>query len=273
MYRTIPFMLAILVALAFAPLVYAAGTAGGAILAPPAHMGTTVQLGAATSAGPSTTGVPTASPVRINTTPMNNVAAGTTATVNTDGTALPPPPPAGLTQSPARAGVPAVPAPPDTNQLSASLQTSSGLNPTTINELRPPVSLNATQVIDVQATLAAGGLYSGPLDGVMSGATRAAIAQYQDMQRLPVTGQLDGETISRLDRGAMAVGSNGGSGSTATSGSRAATPLSSAFATTVLPSPVTVTNGPTITSGAVPFPLSVTTTTSPLPPPGTTIQP
>src|SRR5581483_9056904 len=103
-----------------------------------------------------------------------------------------------------------------------------------------------------QATLAAGGLYSGPIDGIMSGATRAAVSQYQDMQRLPVTGQLDAETLARLSRGAASVGSNGGTGSAASSGNRSANPASSAFQTPLLPSPTTVpTGGTTITSGTV----------------------
>jgi hypothetical protein len=91
------------------------------------------------------------------------------------------------------------------------------------------------------------------------------------MQRLPVTGQLDGETLSRLSRGATSVGSNGSTGSAASAGSRAANAVSTAFSNPLLPSPVTVPT--TITSGTVPFPLSTNVSLSPLPPPGTTIQP
>jgi peptidoglycan hydrolase-like protein with peptidoglycan-binding domain len=190
-----------------------------------------------------------------STTAAAAVAVPSTAVVGTAGTTLPPPPPTDLTQSPARTGVPPTPAPPDTHLMSSSLQSSTGFDAVVNNQLRPSVSANATQVANVQATLAAGGLYSGPIDGIFSAATRAAVARYQDTQRLPATGELDGETVARLMRGA-ATGGTGANGATSTAGT------SNAFGSTfnpLLPTVVTTTatggtTGTVITS--TPFPLS-----------------
>jgi peptidoglycan hydrolase-like protein with peptidoglycan-binding domain len=64
--------------------------------------------------------------------------------------------------------------------------------------LRPQIGLTPAQVADVQSLLAGQGLYSGPIDGVMNGATRSGIRAFQLTARLPSTGQLDAATAGAL---------------------------------------------------------------------------
>jgi peptidoglycan hydrolase-like protein with peptidoglycan-binding domain len=43
------------------------------------------------------------------------------------------------------------------------------------------------------------GYSPGPIDGIVGPQTHAALAKYQDAEQLPVTGELDLETMTRLD--------------------------------------------------------------------------
>src|SRR5439155_380799 len=43
------------------------------------------------------------------------------------------------------------------------------------------------------------GYSPGPIDGIVGPQTHAALAKYQDAEQLPVTGELDLETMARLD--------------------------------------------------------------------------
>jgi peptidoglycan hydrolase-like protein with peptidoglycan-binding domain len=58
----------------------------------------------------------------------------------------------------------------------------------------------------VQETLRDKGFYTGPVDGIMGHQTRAAIRQYQESEKLPVTGHLDSETAGKLGVGPESVG-------------------------------------------------------------------
>jgi Putative peptidoglycan binding domain len=50
----------------------------------------------------------------------------------------------------------------------------------------------------VQSALARRGYYSGPVDGVIGSGTRSAIREFQNDNRLPVTGQIDGPLVQAL---------------------------------------------------------------------------
>jgi peptidoglycan hydrolase-like protein with peptidoglycan-binding domain len=58
----------------------------------------------------------------------------------------------------------------------------------------------------VQEALRDKGFYTGPVDGIMGHQTRAAIRQYQESEKLPVTGHLDGDTAGKLGVGQESVG-------------------------------------------------------------------
>jgi hypothetical protein len=88
---------------------------------------------------------------------------------------------------------PGLPVPPLTASTT-SVQPPSPLQ----QDLRPSFTAEPVAVASVQATLAADGFYHGPIDGQLSGTTRAAIAAFQQSARLPVTGQLDEPTASAL---------------------------------------------------------------------------
>jgi hypothetical protein len=53
----------------------------------------------------------------------------------------------------------------------------------------------------VQSALARRGYYAGPVDGVIGSGTRSAIRQFQNDDRLPVTGQIDGQLVQALKIG------------------------------------------------------------------------
>jgi hypothetical protein len=192
---------------------------------------------------------------------------------STNASTLPPPPPTSVnptissqntippTPAPATAGLPATP-------NSPSLPSAQGLSSSTANELRPSPSLSVGQVADVQAALAAGGLYRGPIDGNMTAAVHASIRDFQEIVGLPQTGNLDAETAARLSH-SSSVGGSASNGNTSTSGNLGAIqPFS--------PTPVIVPNGSSATGTATfsqPFPLSAPINTSNQTPPGTLIQP
>jgi Putative peptidoglycan binding domain len=54
-------------------------------------------------------------------------------------------------------------------------------------------------VREAQQTLRQLGYQPGPIDGVVGPRTKSALAQYQRAERIKVTGQLDSETMARLD--------------------------------------------------------------------------
>ncbi len=61
-----------------------------------------------------------------------------------------------------------------------------------------PVQLPAKQVIQLQQKLHQEGLYTGPVDGKWGPDTQAAVRSFQTKENLPVTGQLDPQTMSKL---------------------------------------------------------------------------
>ncbi|MCA1665063.1 MAG: peptidoglycan-binding protein [Myxococcales bacterium] len=168
------------------------------------------------------------------------------------------------TPAPATAGLPSP-------TSSPSLPSSQGLPASTVNELRPSPSLNTTQVEGVQATLAAGGLYRGPVDGNMSATLRASVREFQQISALPQTGELDAETMSRLTRSNATAGSSGSNGTTSTSGNLSASQPFSTTVPTVPGSPATSPAGTATFS--TPFQLSSPINTSPAAAAGTTVQP
>jgi hypothetical protein len=224
--------------------------------------------------------------------PSNPTATTSTAapvgTSPAPSSALPPPPPTSLTLPPAMQGVPPTPAPaspglPSPGSFTRTLPSETGLGSQVENQLRPAASLSAGQVETVQATLAAGGLYRGPIDGVFSGATRASVREFQAIERLPATGELDAETIARLTVGRSittpvnagnatlgdGVGSNG---TTSTAGNPSTVdPFTGGFSLSSAAAAAT-TSG-TRPTAAQPFPLTAPLSGSPTPPAGTLIQP
>jgi len=58
---------------------------------------------------------------------------------------------------------------------------------------RPPF------VLEAQRALRDLGYHPGPIDGMFGPQTRAALEKYQVAEKLPVTGELDAETMQRLD--------------------------------------------------------------------------
>jgi hypothetical protein len=237
---------------------------------------------------PSTTSTSTTSTSTSGTSTTSTTSAGSTsgnvppgATNGTTLGALPGPPPSSLAPP---QGVPPTPAPatpglPSPSSTTRVLPSSTGLGSQINSQLRPAGSLSAAQVVDVQASLAAGGLYRGPIDGVFSGATRAAVQLFQQIQRLPPTGELDSETLARIITGrststppgsggglGAGVGSNGTTstvGNPATADPFSTLPVGTSGGAVLLPTPVTP-----------PFPLSQPLNMSPeMAPPGVLIQP
>jgi peptidoglycan hydrolase-like protein with peptidoglycan-binding domain len=190
--------------------------------------------------------------------------AGVASAQTTTG-ALPPPPPSSVTQP--TTSVPPTPAPatpglPSPSSSIGVLPSQQGLGAQVTNELRPSPSLNPSQVTSVQSALAAGGLYRGPIDGTMSASTRAAVRQFQEINRLPASGELDAETLARL----QLPGSTASNGTTSTAGNRA---NAEPFGVTTGTGTTNGTTTGTSTDTSKPFPLSA----PPTPPPGTLIQP
>jgi len=54
-------------------------------------------------------------------------------------------------------------------------------------------------VREAQRALRDLGYHPGPIDGMFGTQTRSALEKYQLAEKLPVTGQLDAETMERLD--------------------------------------------------------------------------
>jgi hypothetical protein len=238
------------------------------------------------AAPPTSTSASSTNASNANTSNTNASSTPSNATNGTTLGALPGPPPSSLTSPPQ--GVPPTPAPatpglPAPSSTTRVLPSSTGLGSQVNSQLRPAGSLSAGQVAEVQAALASGGLYRGPIDGVFSGATRASVVLFQQIQRLPETGELDAETLSRLINGkstSTPIGSGGGVGAGVGSNSTTATAGNPATADpfTTLPLGVvtTTTNGAVIsrTPAGPPFPLSQPINMSPeMAPPGVLVQP
>jgi hypothetical protein len=234
------------------------GVAPAAVAAAPA----TGKVSAVSSSGP-TTGTTSSSASSFN---GSSTSTPLVATSGANGTALPPPPPQSVTQSAAQQGVPAS----ETPQPLATDTTGNGFSPQLNNQIRPSAAGNTATLTSVQASLAAGGLYTGPIDGSNSAALRASISEYQQLQNLPATGNLDAETLARIDRTpSTGSGSNGAASTAGTATS--ASGFSSSLGLLPAGTPSAGSGSPVITSQ--PFPLSVNVNMSPYPPAGTTMQP
>jgi hypothetical protein len=64
--------------------------------------------------------------------------------------------------------------------------------------LQPDATSSRDSVIAVQQELARLGYYHGPVDGIMGPKTRQAIRWFQSVDKLPVTGLVDGATLEGL---------------------------------------------------------------------------
>jgi peptidoglycan hydrolase-like protein with peptidoglycan-binding domain len=208
--------------------------------------------------------------------------------------AVPPPPPASLTIPPAAQGVPPTPAPAmpglPSPPASPSTPNTRGLPNQVAAELRPGLQLGVGQVATAQALLAQDGFYRGPIDGNLSGSTRASVRAFQASVGLPPTGELDLATTTALGTVTMPAapmssvptpmppaavatpGSTGTFGSTGTNfGLTAQTPIITSTPTT---SSTTTTVTPNNnTANSVPFPLAAQPQSSPPMPTPIFIQP
>jgi hypothetical protein len=57
---------------------------------------------------------------------------------------------------------------------------------------------DSQQVRDLQRALKDRGMHPGPVNGIVSPETRAAIRAFQEAQKVPVTGRLDSQTREKL---------------------------------------------------------------------------
>jgi hypothetical protein len=230
-----------------------AGGAAGAVSSAPAH----AAPAAANQAPAAGTGL-TSTPASTNANPLPPPPPTSTNPTTSSNNTVPP------TPAPATAGLPSTP-------NSPVLPSQQGASATTANESRPSPSLNAEQVTNVQAALAAGGLYRGPIDGNMNASVRASIRQFQEISALPQTGDLDAETMARLTHSSVS-GGTGSNGTTSTAGNRSA---SEPFSTTFTGVPPTPSNAPQpgTATFSTPFQLSAPINTSPATAAGTTVQP
>jgi hypothetical protein len=69
-----------------------------------------------------------------------------------------------------------------------------------------PLALQQKDVQEVQKSLTDKGFDTGPADGRLGPRTRAGIRQYQESEKLPVTGRLDAETAGKLGVGPESIG-------------------------------------------------------------------
>lgn len=73
--------------------------------------------------------------------------------------------------------------------------------------LTPSASAASSEEIrQVQRSLNDKGYDAGPVDGVLGHRTRSGIRQYQESEKLPVTGRLDVETAGKLGVGPESIG-------------------------------------------------------------------
>jgi hypothetical protein len=203
-----------------------------------------------------------------------NQATSSTTNLGAQGQAapLPSPPPPSVTVPLAAQGVPPTPAPafpglPAPTSSGAVLPSAQGLGADVESQLRPSAAGTTQQVVNLQAALAAGGFYRGPLDGVLGASTRAGIREFQLAAQLPATGLLDAETLARLTGTVPTTTPTGSAGLTSTAGNQIGT-FTQFSAGGVVPTPTTGTTG-----ASVPFGLSNPLNMSPNPPAGITVQP
>jgi peptidoglycan hydrolase-like protein with peptidoglycan-binding domain len=57
----------------------------------------------------------------------------------------------------------------------------------------------AATVVNAQKELNKRGFYHGPIDGIVGPETVKAVRWFQSADKLPVTGQLDGQTLKALE--------------------------------------------------------------------------
>ena len=69
-------------------------------------------------------------------------------------------------------------------------------------------ALQQKDIQEVQKSLSDKGFDCGPADGYLGPRTRAGIRQYQESEKLPVTGRLDAETAGKLGVGPESIGGN-----------------------------------------------------------------
>jgi peptidoglycan hydrolase-like protein with peptidoglycan-binding domain len=190
------------------------------------------------------------------------------------------PPPASVTTPPFLEGVPptpaparpGLPAPPPAGGTASSV----GQDVLVTSQLRPGSVLGPTQIAATQQLLAQAGFYSGPLDGTLSGTTRAAIRAFQASANLPPTGQLDLQTLTVLGALTTPAGTAGTPTSTTTTTTTTTTPTATNIAGTTVFTPVpgvgnTTVGAPTtsvtspmgIQRDTRPFPLGTTVESSP----------
>jgi hypothetical protein len=67
---------------------------------------------------------------------------------------------------------------------------------------------STSDIKNVQHSLQDRGFYDGQIDGRAGSRTRAGIRQYQQAENLPVTGQVDAQTATKLGIGGESVGSS-----------------------------------------------------------------
>jgi hypothetical protein len=70
------------------------------------------------------------------------------------------------------------------------------------------VALRHEEIKKVQESLNDKGFDAGPADGSLGPRTRAAIRQFQESEKLPVTGRLDAETAGKLGVGPESIAGN-----------------------------------------------------------------
>jgi peptidoglycan hydrolase-like protein with peptidoglycan-binding domain len=63
---------------------------------------------------------------------------------------------------------------------------------------KPSFSLAQQTIMAVQRELTHLGYYHGPIDGVAGPQTQKAVRWFQSIDKLPVTGQIDGPTLEAL---------------------------------------------------------------------------
>jgi hypothetical protein len=67
-------------------------------------------------------------------------------------------------------------------------------------------ALQQKDIQEIQKSLSDKGFDTGPADGYLGPRTRAGIRQYQESEKLPVTGRLDAETAGKLGVGPESIG-------------------------------------------------------------------
>ena len=77
-----------------------------------------------------------------------------------------------------------------------------------VGDVHPEKASGDNNVKKAQESLHNKGYYSGNVDGIMGPQTRAALREYQKVEKLEVTGRLDTKTAGKLGVGPESVGGN-----------------------------------------------------------------